>query len=171
MEQKLVNKILIVGVVLSCLVSIGLIIFVLRAYQKEATVVETKEDTTPITTQIVDSGPVSFVGFVGKPVSTTVGLDNGNKIIELRGHTTQNTNKAYESVLDTDMMTRRIIINPDTQVRRITQKNQIPEVNGIEFNELTSAVTTDVYIASYEAKEGEEITETTPAHSIVIFAK
>jgi hypothetical protein len=159
-------KILLGGVIFSVVASVGALAFAFVSYQ---TIAARNGERPSI--GVVDLGPVSFTGFAGKPTSATVTSFGGEKTIELKGHTLKDPKSSYESVSNQDTAKKKIIIDPNTKIYAVEFRgNQAPKVSTIEFNQFTTASTTEVYIASYEAGEGMTITESTPASAISMFS-
>ncbi|HBI25740.1 MAG: hypothetical protein UT41_C0001G0081 [Candidatus Wolfebacteria bacterium GW2011_GWC2_39_22] len=173
MEQKSINRILIISVAVCCTALIGAAIFVLTLNQKvkELEALETTNSELTGSPVVAPETITKLGGFVGRPLAVITINELGEKVIELRGHATENTNKAYEDVPNTDTVKRKVVINTDTILRRVVEGAGIPKIVGVEFAQFAIAENPETYVVSFEAKEGEEITETTPAHSIVIFAK
>lgn len=171
MEQKVSNKILLWAVVISCAISVIVMVF-LASLSHRLTLLEDQHKTIVATSSsVVALGPVLFQGFAGKSISTTISSSDGKKIIELRGHIMKNPKVGYESVPDKDTLTKKILIDANTKIYTIVKGMKYPRVSEITFDQLVSASTAGVYIAAYEAEGEELITDATAAHSVSFFSE
>lgn len=171
MEQKDINKLLIGGIVLSCVVSVAAATFSFTTYRKLAAAEDLRSDAAKEVSANIDLGPVSFAGFAGRPTVATTDTKGETKVFKLRGHAMQDPKASYEFVSEKDVTVKDVIIDRNTKLYSIVKGEKYPKVSGIEFDQFTIDSMDNTYVVSYEAREGESITDTTPATSVSIFAK
>lgn len=170
------SKFLIAGMVLSCTISIIAVFIAFVSYEKVSKLKNSGGDITlgnfnnkieKPSSVVIKNGPVSFARFSGKPTAVDVDLTDGKKVIELKGHDMEDAKKIFESTLESDTSIKKVIIDSNTRVYRITKGSN--EVSEIPFDHFSVSSKDETYIVAYEAKEGESITDATSANTVSIY--